>query len=252
MFFKNYLFVLIFFLIANCTVDTLNRKQVKPKVMNSFINKGFTLIYTDKLFDSKIISKKLDNRSTIIFQKNLKEGTTVRITNILNNKSIIAKVGKESSYPVFNNSVITSKIAEEIELSLDEPYIEVFSIIQNSMFVAKKTKTYDEEKHVAIKVPVKTISINDLTIKKDINDDKINRKFSYIIKIADFYFKDTALIMMDRIKKETKIKNPKIENISYKQYRVFLGPFNNINSLQKSFNDIDILGFENIEIIKND
>ena len=87
---------------------------------------------------------------------------------------------------------------------------------------------------------------------KDINDDKINRKFSYIIKIADVYFKDTALIMMDRIIKETKIKNPKIENISYKQYRVFLGPFNNINSLQKSFNDIDILGFENIEIIKND
>ena len=30
------------------------------------------------------------------------------------------------------------------------------------------------------------------------------------------------------------------------------GPFNNINSLQKSFNDISILEFENIEIIKND
>jgi len=31
-----------------------------------------------------------------------------------------------------------------------------------------------------------------------------------------------------------------------------LGPFNNINSLQKSYNAISILGFENIEFIKND
>jgi cell division protein FtsN len=34
------------------------------------------------------------------------------------------------------------------------------------------------------------------------------------------------------------------------KYRVYLGPFNNINSLQKSFNDISILNFENIEIIR--
>ena len=31
-----------------------------------------------------------------------------------------------------------------------------------------------------------------------------------------------------------------------------MGPFNNIKSLQKAFNDINILEFENIEIIKND
>jgi hypothetical protein len=31
-----------------------------------------------------------------------------------------------------------------------------------------------------------------------------------------------------------------------------LGPFTNINSLQKSYNDISILQFENIEILKND
>ena len=58
--------------------------------------------------------------------------------------------------------------------------------------------------------------------------------------------------MVKRIKIETKIKKPKTKKISDKKYRVYLGPFNNINSLQKSFNDIDILGFENIEIIKND
>ena len=59
-------------------------------------------------------------------------------------------------------------------------------------------------------------------------------------------------MMVDRIKTESLIKNPKIKKISNKVYRVYLGPFNNINSLQKSYNDISILEFENIEIIKND
>ena len=57
--------------------------------------------------------------------------------------------------------------------------------------------------------------------------------------------------MNDRIKKETPIRDVRIQNLSSTQYRVFLGPFNNINSLQKAFNDISTLGFENIEIIKN-
>ena len=59
-------------------------------------------------------------------------------------------------------------------------------------------------------------------------------------------------MMIDRIKTETPIKNAKIKKISDKNHRVYLGPFNNINSLQKSFNDINILEFENVEIIKND
>ena len=34
------------------------------------------------------------------------------------------------------------------------------------------------------------------------------------------------------------------------EYRVFLGPYTDIKSLQKGFNSINILQFENIEIIK--
>ena len=58
------------------------------------------------------------------------------------------------------------------------------------MFVAKKAKTFDEEKNVANKV-VKASSINDLN--KTIEDNKkFKNKFSYSIKIADFYLNDTA------------------------------------------------------------
>jgi hypothetical protein len=58
--------------------------------------------------------------------------------------------------------------------------------------------------------------------------------------------------LLERIKTENSIKNPKIKKISDKKYRLYLGPFYNINSLQKSYNDINILDFENIEILRND
>ena len=91
-----------------------------------------------------------------------------------------------------------------------------------------------------------------LTLKKKNTKNELSKKFSYEIKIADFYFNDTASLLIDRIIKETKIKDAKIKKMSVNKYRVYLGPFNNIISLQKSFNDISILEFENIEIIKND
>jgi hypothetical protein len=118
--------------------------------------------------------------------------------------------------------------------------------------VAQKAKTYDEEKNVAVKAPVNSISINNLNEVKKNKEKTSNAKFSYTIKIADFYFNDTALMMLNRIKNESSIENSKIKKISDKKYRVYLGPFDNIISLQKSYNDIRILEFENIEIIKND
>ena len=200
----------------------------------------------------KIISKKLDQRSLTIFQKNLKKNTSVKITNILNKKTVIAKVGGNSLYPSFNNSVISLRIAKDLALDLSQPYIEIASIGKNSMFVIKQAKTYDEEKQVANKAPVNNISINNLNEKKDIKSKNKIKNFIYTVKVADFYFEKTALLMIKRIKSETNIKNPKIKKISGKNFRVYLGPFNNINSLQNSYNDINMLGFENIEIIKND
>ena len=188
----------------------------------------------------------------MIFQKNLKNKTQVKITNLLNNKSLIAVVGKVSDYPTFNNSVISIRIADELYLDINEPYIEILEISENSMFVAKKAKTFDEERNVAKKAPVKDIDINDLNIIKKKIKKVSKRKFSYEIKIADFFYNDTAKLMISRIIKETVVKNPKIKKINKQKYRVFLGPFNNISSLQKSYNDISILQFENIEIIRND
>ena len=245
--------LLIFFLFAsNCTTETLKKNEPSKILANGYSNKGFALIYNENLYKEKIVSKKISERSLIIFQKNLEKGTLVKITNILNNKSVIGTVGKNSKYPLFNNSVLSMRIADELDLNVNQPYIEILEILENSLFMAKKAKTFDEEKNVAIKAPVDGISINDLSILKKDVEKNYNITFSYNIKIADFYFNDTALMMLERIKNENLIDNLKVEKISDKKYRVYLGPFNNIKSLQKSYNDISILEFENIEIIRND
>ena len=252
MFYKKLLILCCFILLNNCTTTTLTKNKISNSLDNPFINKGFSLIYSDKFYDNKIISKKIDERSLVIFQKNLKKNTIVKITNILNNKSILGTVGGNADYPLFNNAVLSLRIADEIGLNENEPYVEILEVIEDTIFVAKRAKTFEEEKKVANKAPVNNINISDLSIKEKNSKNELSKKFSYEIKIADFYFNDTASLLVDRIVKETKIKDAKIKKINEKKYRVYAGPFNNINSLQKSFNDISILEFENIEIIKND
>ena len=244
------LFLVIF--INSCSINTNSvQTDVRP-IKSGFKNNGFTLVYSDNLYKKKIISSKLNDRDLLVFQKNLKKGSTVKIKNNSNNKSIIAKVGKNSKYPIFNNSVITKRIATTIELDLNEPYIEITEILNNSLFVAKKAKTFEEEKKVANKAPVESISINDLNSDEK-KVKKVNQnKFSYIIKIADFYFVDSANLMIKRIKQETTVDKINLKSLSETNYRVFLGPFDDLITLKKAFNDINILNFENIEIIKND
>ena len=239
-------------MLNNCTTTTLTKNKNSNTFDNPFINKGFSLIYNGKFYDNKIISKKIDERSLVIFQKNLKKNTIVKITNILNNKSIIGTVGSNADYPLFNNAVLSLRIADEIDLNENEPYVEILEVLEDAVFVAKRAKMFEEEKKVASKAPVNSINISDLNIEETSIKNEINKKFSYEIKIADFYFNDTASLLIDRITKETKIKDIKIKKISEKKYRVYAGPFNNISSLQKSYNDISILEFDNIEIIKND
>ena len=249
----NFKIIFIFLLfLYSCETKNMNisdKDIISPDI--SFSNRGFALVFDESLKKKKIINKKIDNRSLIVFQKNLKRNTNVKITNLLNNKSVLAKVGVNSKYPNFYNSVISKRIYNELGIDKNEPYIEIVAISNNSTFFAKKTKMYDEEKEVADKAPVEGISISDLSKdKKKIKNMKDKSEFKYIIKIADFYYEKTAELMQVRMKDELNLNYSKILKISNTNYRVYLGPFDNLKSLKNAFDDINPLNFENIEIIK--
>jgi len=171
--YKSILIVFFIFLVG-CDQNNLKKNVVNSEIMSKYKNSGFTLVYDPVLKKEKKISKKIDNKSLFIFHKNLKKNSFVKITNPINQKTVIAEViSNKVSFSDFYNSVITSRIADELSLNLNEPYIDLVLISQNSTFIAKKAKTYNEEKKVAEKAPVDGIQIDNLG---DVNQPKNKAK----------------------------------------------------------------------------
>ena len=250
--FIKLLTILLFSFLTACQQFDNDKKIINYSNYQKYSNTGFALIYDKQLKKEKKISKKINERALVIFHKKIKKNSFVKITNPVNDKSIIAKViSNDVKFSDFYNSVITTRIVNELSIDINDPYIDLVLISENSTFVAKKAKTFDEEKNVAEKAPVDGITIDNLGA--DLNKEKKvkKQKFLYSIKVADFYYKDSAENMIVRIKKETNLKKPLIKKLSNTKYRVLLGPFNDIKKLKKSFEQIKLLEFENLEILKN-
>ncbi len=246
--YKIILISILSLLLYGCNQNINNSKNVNFKIEKKYSNIGFALIFDDNL--EKI--KKIDDRSLLIYHKNLKKKSSVKITNPKNGRSLIAEVkSNKQKFSDFYNSVISKRIAEDLELDFDEPYLQIVLISKDSTFVAKKTKTFEAEKKVAEKAPIDGIQINDLNKDNQKKEIVKKNKFSYSVKIADFYYKDTAQIMLSRIKNETSLNDPQIQELSKTKFRVLIGPFNDIKSLKETFEQLKLLNFENLEILKN-
>ena len=248
----NYrLIIIILFslLLHNCEQSTFgNSKKIDLDFESRYKNSGFALIYNKQF--KKI--KKLESRSLNIYHKSLKKRSTVKITNPKNGKYLIAEVkSNKEKFSNFYNSVLSLRIAEELELDFNEPYIELILVSKSSTFIAKKAKMFEEEKNVAEKAPVDGIQISDLNTKKIKKIIKNNKNFSYSIKVADFYYENSAQMMINKIKDESSIKSLKILKLSNTKYRVLIGPFDDIKRLKSAFEKMDNLKFENLEILNN-
>ena len=248
MIFRNTTLIILFIFLIGCDQYTSKKTKINFKPEKKYKNSGFALIYNEDLN-----LKKLDQRSLHAFHKTLKAKSQVKITNPLNDKSLIAEIkSNRVQFSNFYNSIITQRIAEELEINPDEPYIEIILISKDSTFIANKSKTFDEEKKVAQKAPIDGIQISNLNgLSKKIDKTKKLNNFSYSIKVADFYYKKSAILMIERIKTKTSITDINLIELSKTNFRVLLGPFNDINSLKDTFEKMNSLNFENLEIIEN-
>ena len=175
----NYNFIIIFFL----SIVLLSCKQL-PQSKNldidfqeRYTNSGFALIYTSELNNIK----KLEERSLNIFHQSLKKRSMVKISNPDNGKFLIAEVkSNKVKFSNFYNSILSKRIADELELNFDEPFVEIMLVSKNSTFVAKKAKMFEEERSVAEKAPVDGIQINDLNLnEKNKKKQKNEKNFDY-------------------------------------------------------------------------
>ena len=97
----NYKIPFIFLLIFLFACEQRYTNLEYNSNFENFSNKGFALIYDEQLYKNKIVNKKIDERSLIIFNNKLKHDTPVKVTNLLNGKYILAKIGKKSNIPFF-------------------------------------------------------------------------------------------------------------------------------------------------------
>ena len=190
----------------------------------------------------------MDNREFVILHSFLKPKTFVKIYNPINSKTVIAKVKYKTNYPVIYNSVITKRIAEELELNYEEPYVEIIEIKKNDTFIAKKAKTFDEEKNVANKAPVTDIDINVISSEPEKTKVQI-KKNKYIINIGEYYYLDSAKIVKNRIINEANLSNIKIKKLSENKFRVYAGTYSLFDAMKDTYFAISKLGFEQLDVI---
>ena len=251
----TYICILVF--LFSCTQDMkIIKKHSKVKIIKkhskviepTYSSKGFALIYEDVIFESKIVNKKLNNDQDYVLHPFLENGTLVNISNPLNSKSITAKIRKTIEYPSIYKVVITKKMAERLDLDINNPYVELLTIKKNDKFVAKKASIFEEEKNVANKAPVTSININNLSVSTTKNEIK-KKKPLYIINIAEFYFIESAETVKNRFEIEANLTNIKIKKISENKFKVYSGPYVSFASMKDTYFSLNELGFENLDII---
>ena len=242
----NYIYIFVF--LFSCTQDMKIIKNHSKVREPTYFSKGFALIYEDSIFKNKIVNKKLNNDQNYVLHSFLKNNTLVTISNPFNSNAITAKIIKSFKYPSIYNIVITKKMAERLDLDINNPYVEVLTIKKNDKFIAKEASIFEEEKNVANKAPVTSININDLSVSTSKIKNK-KKKPSYIINIAEFYFVESAEEVKNRFEKEANLVNIKIKKISERKFKVYFGPYASFNSMKETYFSLNELGFENLDII---
>jgi len=231
--------ILLLFLLASCT-NNMHSNQ------NNFSHsaQGFAKIDNDT-------SSKLSNNSFIAHNK-LKLGTKIRLINPTNGKSVEKIVKKKVEYDDFYKILISKKIAKELGLELDFPYIEIYEIKVNKSFVAKKAITENIEKKIANKAPVTKINIDNLSKSSKV---PLKKKKNYSILVAEFYSLESAELLKKRLMSILINSNYKLIYIikkNEKSYKLLMGPYNTINKLKNDYIVLNDSNFEDLDIIIND
>jgi len=240
-------FSLFFFilLLTSCSGGTLNKSTIDP-----YSSSGFALIYNEEDYKEKIISAKLKDAELEIAHSFIKKNSIVKITNPDNKKSLELKVSKKIKYPNFFKIIITKKVAQELDLNTDSPFVDIQERVKNKSFVAKKAVTFSEEQKVSNKAPVTEVKIDNISTKKQTGTKKI-KKFTIIV--GEFYSEESATNLKDTLEhKYVKKGALKVKKLAKNKFSLSAGPYSSINTLKKRYFELNKYGFEDLDIEQND
>ena len=248
-FVNRFLTIFAAFILTGCAeFKNINITNETNKKLYS--SKGFALIYEHSLFENGTIKKKINNDEIKIIHSTLNTNTYVELTNLDNSKSLKGKVTGKSDYPNLFNVLISRKVAQILELDLNDPYIEISQIKKNKTYIAKEGKIFEEEKNVAESAPIDKVEINILNDTTSLSSVKPKKIFKYIIFISDFYYKDSANRLKEKLSNQTGINNILVREINNNKYRLLVGPFKSFDALKSSYISLNNLGFDELNIYK--
>lgn len=235
----KYRLILLFFLAscANYSSD-IERKS-------GYSASGFAYILKD-------IPKDLRDQNFLISHNKLRKGTKIRVTNPNNKMSLEVKIKEKIKYDKFFKVLISESVANNLELSLEFPFVEINEIKKNKSFVAKEAITDIEEKQIANKAPVDQIKINNISEKRT----KLKKEpKNYSILVAEFYTLNSAKFMKKKLSSILEDSNYNLIHISKKNqnnYQLLMGPYNTIIKLKNDYIILTDSNFEDLDIKIND
>jgi hypothetical protein len=220
---RNKIIVLFFILIASCqTFSSYENNNTYEKIGFAEFTKNDDVIHRNIIPNSK-----------------------VKITNLLNKKSLVVEVNKNSNFKKEREIIIPDKYMDLLELNYNLPIVKIETLRTNKIFKADTAKIFDEEKKITQNVEIKNVDIIDLSKNNSSKNNNLNK---LIIYYGDFTFKNSALDMVSLLKKEIKNLNPTVIQVN-KKFRVKVTTINDISEFDIFFNKIVNTKFDNYNII---
>ncbi len=118
----------------------LYTSHINTKPKKTLYSKGFAYIYNDLDYNEKIIKGKMNNQIMQLSHQNLKTGSLIKITNPINNKTLVFKNIKRIKYPDFYKIIITDPVAKKLDLNIDLPLLEITEVKKINHLLLKKQR----------------------------------------------------------------------------------------------------------------
>ncbi len=219
---RNKVVVLFFILIASCqNFSTYENNNTYEKI-------GFVEI----------------TKNEDVIHRNIAPNSKIKITNLLNKKSIVVEVNKNSNYKKEREIIVPNKYIDLLELNYNLPIVKIETLRANKTFKIDTVKIFEEEKKISQNVEIKNVDIVDLSKNYSSINNNLNK---LIIYYGDFTFKNSALDMVSLLKKDIKNVNPTVIQVN-KKFRVKVASINDINEFDIFFNKIVNTKFDNYNI----
>ena len=208
--YKRILFI-FFFLIISCS----NKYQVYEKTGFAGVSKN-----------NKIISY-------------LQKDSLIKITNKNNKISKVYKVDEQLKSTDSRIIYLPEIVYDEISLNREFPLVLVQSMRENKSFIAKKAKTFDEEKKINKKVKIETIEV----LKID-NEKVVTKKI--FLDFGPFYYKTYSETLFRVLSLNIKNKKLIYKDYAPKKHIISIGPLKNLteyDNIYLKLGKIGLIGF---------